>query len=182
MHKCVSFFLILLILLNTGGFYALFCGLEYKISQGSENKIDSGFLTDDETLLLKIPIKLPYASNLEKFKRVDGVIEHEGRVYRLVKQRYHKDTLQVVVYNDKISTLVNKVKLDFAKNLSDNTAGNKRGSGEELFKDLIKDYITFPFYFTKITTCSSQKAYSSSLTNYYLFKYFKLPLVPPELV
>lgn len=181
MHRCIAFFLTILILFNIGGFYALFCGLEYKVSQGSLKKIDSGFLNNDQTLLLKIPLKLPYASNLENYKRVDGVIEHQGTVYRLVKQKFHNDTLQVVVFNDKVSTHINQIKLDFAKTISDKPIQNKGGAGDEIFKNLIKDYINHPFYLNIFNESSSLKACSSSFNNFYSSRCFKLPHIPPEL-
>jgi hypothetical protein len=52
----------------------------------------------DETILLKIPVAVPYQIDSEGYERVDGEFEHQGEFYRLVKQKYQNDTFVYGLY------------------------------------------------------------------------------------
>ena len=75
-------------------------GLRYQNNVEMLEKLDLEDYNEAEMITVKIPISVPYASDSEEFERVDGLFEHKGEFYRLVKQRLFLDTLYVVCVKD----------------------------------------------------------------------------------
>src|SRR5215216_1584460 len=100
MKKLLSIALLSLFLLNVIGYYAVFLGLQYRNGVAIKTSLDSDGYDESKLQVVKIPLTIPYMNDDDDFERVDGKFEHEGSVYRLVKQKYAKDTLSVVFLND----------------------------------------------------------------------------------
>src|SRR6185312_15247852 len=96
LKRLFSLALILIVLLNTMGYYVIFISLQYKHDAAIIKKLDTNHYDAFQTVTLKLPMSVPYRINEESFTRVDGVIEHKGEHYRLVKQKYTNDTLTVI--------------------------------------------------------------------------------------
>lgn len=109
----------------------------------NERKMEALF--DDDNILLeqeitiKVPITIPYATSSTEFTRVDGEFEHEGEVYRMVKQRYLNDVLYIVCVKDVKSKEIKQALNDYVKTFSDTPSGEK-GSTKTI-QNFIKDYI-----------------------------------------
>lgn len=50
--------------------------------------------------MMEIPLSLPYMADEEQFRETNTVFEKDGQIYRAIKQRYTKDTLQVIYVPD----------------------------------------------------------------------------------
>lgn len=141
MRKSLTIVLTLLLLLNMMGYYGVFMGLSYKNSQDLMARFDSEDYGVQETLTLKVPLAVPYAMDNADYERVDGELEHDGEVYRLVKQRLSQDTLFIVCYKDNQSKRIKQALADYVKTFTDKPVDAKSHNGK-IFQNFIKDYIS----------------------------------------
>jgi hypothetical protein len=129
------------------GYYGVFLGIQYKNDRDMTLRLDSDDYSDSETVTIKIPISIPYASDSEEFERVDGRFEHQGEFYRLVKQRFSQDTLYVVVVNDKENKKIDEAMASFVKTFTDKPVDSH--SNSKIVISFIKDYIPHTFEVTR---------------------------------
>jgi hypothetical protein len=127
-----------LILLNVLGYYGIFVGLGYRNSQEVTRQIDSDRYSESNTVLIKVPLSIPYAANTE-YERVDGEFSHEGQVYRLVKQKLVNDTLFVVCLKDEKGTAINRALTDYVKTFSDKPVDSKSNQKDQF--SFVKEYV-----------------------------------------
>src|SRR5687767_15064229 len=115
MKKLTSYVLVLILLLNVMGYYGIFIGLKYSHSTSINQKLDDLQYNESHTVTLKVPLTIPYYGDTE-YQRVSGEIEHGGEVYRLVKQKYEKDTLYIVCIRDVQGKRIKQALADYVKN------------------------------------------------------------------
>jgi hypothetical protein len=142
MRKGVAITMLIVFLLNVLGYYGVFVGLRLRNVQELVQKLDDNRYEASETSTFKIPVTIPYYTDSDEFERVDGEFEHNGDIYRLVKQRLYQDTLHIVCIKDQESKNINQVLTDYVKTFTDKTENAKQGSKTVQFS-LIKDYISF---------------------------------------
>jgi hypothetical protein len=144
LKKVTSICLILLLLFNALGFYGLLQGLRYKTTQDLVKRLDNHRYSEDETILLKIPVAVPYQIDSEDYERVDGEFEHEGEFYRLVKQKYQNDTLFMVCIKDHTTKRIEQAVADYVKTFTDKPVDAKHnGKVINIFiKDFLPSHIT----------------------------------------
>lgn len=133
----------ILILIHVIGYYGLFWGLTYQHEQAMIEMLDAGEYTPSETILIKIPIAIPYMADASRFERVDGTFEREGEFYRLVKQRYSRDTLFMVCVKDQQRKSIQETLASFVKTFTGKPT-NAHG-GSKILPTLIKDYVAQTF-------------------------------------
>jgi len=105
--------------------------------------LDAGSYDAAQTVTLKLPMSVPYMQDNEDFVRVDGVIEHEGEHYRLVKQKYTKDTLTVICIHDVERKKITNDMANYVKSFTDKAPGHNN-SGKQVItfiKDFLPHYI-----------------------------------------
>jgi hypothetical protein len=68
MRGILAYALVFLILLNIGGYHALFLGIQINSTNQLIKKLDANAFNPDETLLVKVPITVPYASDSKDFE------------------------------------------------------------------------------------------------------------------
>jgi hypothetical protein len=144
-----SFALIGILLLNVLGYYGVFLGLEYQNQVAMIERLDSNRYDESQAITIKISIAVPYMSDNAGFERVDGMFEYNGEFFRLVKQKYAKDTLTVICVRDTENKRIHQALSDYVTNFTDNPAGEHPNS--KLTLSFIKDYI--PQSFTLKTIC-----------------------------
>ena len=93
-----------------------------------------------QEITFKIPLTVPYSTDSREYNRVDGEFEHNGEVYRLVKQRLQSDTLYIVCVKDNTSKQINQALEDYVKTFSDNPVSSKGNS--KTVQNFIKDFIS----------------------------------------
>ncbi|MEJ0054441.1 MAG: hypothetical protein WDN75_01575 [Bacteroidota bacterium] len=140
MRKFFSILFIVLILLNIVGYYGLFLGLEYRNNRAMMQKLDIDDYSPSETVILKIPIAIPYVSDSPSFERVNGHFHYEGEFYRLVKQRLSGDTLHVICIKDVKDKQIQGALARYAETFTDRPADNSTSS-KAIF-DAGKDYFS----------------------------------------
>jgi ribosomal protein S17E len=137
--KIAALFLLFLFLLNVLGYYGVFVGLQVKTTQQMRQNFDDDNY-DHQEITFKVPLTVPYNTDSKEYSRVDGEFEHNGEVYRLVKQRFQSDTLYIVCVKDNTSKDINQALEDYVKTFTDKPVSSKGNSKN--IQNLIKDYIT----------------------------------------
>ncbi len=136
-----------IILLTCFGLYQLgFFGVQFlmplAIHQHWDNQIwdnEAGLL---EGKLIRIPFSMPYGQNQENFQSVNFPMEIEGKVNRVIKQRYFEDHLEIVVVEDDFQTkLDEQVKLWIFSLASDQGGFDGPPLQKVLLKSFVKDFV-----------------------------------------
>jgi hypothetical protein len=138
--KGLTIVLLALFLLNVLGYYGFFLGLQFVNEKEMKALFDDDNFLPEEEITIKVPIAIPYASDSRGFTRVDGEFEHEGEVYRMVKQRYIRDTLYIVCVKDNKSKEIKQALNDYVKSFTDKPSSEKGGT--KTIQNFIKDYIS----------------------------------------
>ena len=100
--KRVAILIILIVfLLNAVGFYGILLGLQLKFASEVNKQLDEDQYTTSDAITFRVPMSIPYSIEEQDYHRVTGEFEHEGEVYRLVKQKLYKDTLYIVCVKDR---------------------------------------------------------------------------------
>lgn len=139
MKKPIAIFLVLLLLFNAMGFYGLLQGLRYRTTAELVKRLDRHGYSEEETILLKLPVAVPYKMDSENYERVDGEFEHQGEFYRLVKQKYSHDTLYIVCIKDHASKRIDQALADYVKTFTDKPVDNKNTAKN--YSNFIKDFL-----------------------------------------
>lgn len=111
--------------------------------------IDADVYDQSSTITLKVPVSMPYMPDQSDFQRVDGEFEHNGQLYRLVKQRYVKDTLTVICLKDTEHKNINLALSNYVKTFTDKAADTKPTSKTTI--TFIKDYLPTSFGICSVT-------------------------------
>ncbi len=133
--------MLFLFLLNVLGFYGIFLGLQFKSAMEANRNLDEERYADFDAVTFKVPLSIPYSSDNEDFERVSGEFEHEGEVYRLLKQKFSRDTLTLVCVKDREAMKINQAMTDYVKTFSDKPANAKQQNTKSL-QSFCKDYVT----------------------------------------
>jgi hypothetical protein len=147
--RLLTSFLLGLFLLNIVGYYGVFVGISLSGAAAMREQFDTEKSFQDE-VLIKVPIAIPYAVDATDYQRVDGEFEHQGQVYRLVKQKLQSDTLYIVCVKDVSASKINLALADYIKTFTDKPATTKSGTAP-IFQ-FSKDYLSIT---TKITQTTS---------------------------
>jgi hypothetical protein len=144
-RRIISIFFLFLFLFNVGGYYLVFLGMKTKAKKELLARLDANDYTADETLVLSVPLSMPYPIHSAGYERVEGDFEQQGRAYKLVKQKIENDTLFIVCIRDDKSTKIINAFQDFSK-----VANNLPVASKEALNFLAKlytDYNTSEFVF-----------------------------------
>jgi len=138
--KRVAILIILIVfLLNAVGFYGILLGLQFKFASEVNKQLDEDQYTTSDAITFRVPMAIPYSIEEQDFHRVTGEFEHQGEVYRLVKQKLYKDTLYIVCVKDTKSKKINQALADYVKTFTDRPFSTKH-QGTKLVS-IIKDYL-----------------------------------------
>jgi hypothetical protein len=129
-----------LFLLNVLGYYGVLMGLKIRNTQNLSAQFDEDDYSRQHEVTIKVPITIPYQSDTREYVRVNGEFEHEGDVYKMVKQRLQRDTLYIVCVKDNTSKKINQALKDYVKSYTDKPSNQK--SNSKTVQNFIKDYIS----------------------------------------
>ena len=115
MRKLTAIAFLFIFLLNVVGCYGIFWIMFKHANIAMIQRLDANAYAEDETVLIKVPLGLPYATDDEDYKRIDGSFQYKGEFYKLVKQKMQQDTLFVVCIKDKQEKEIFDLMSDFVK-------------------------------------------------------------------
>jgi hypothetical protein len=142
MRKSAAILLLSCFGLYQFGFFAMQFLMPLAIHQQWNNQIwenEEDFL---EGKLIRIPFSMPYGQNQENFQSVNFSMEIEGKVNRVIKQRYFEDHLEVVVVEDKLQSKLDEQVILWIFSLSPEQ-GDFDGPPLQkvLLKSFVKDFV-----------------------------------------
>lgn len=103
-------------------------------------RLEANQYSDQETVVLTIPLTMPYPVYQNGYERVHGEFEYQGAQYTLVKQKLENDTLFIVCIRNEESKKISAVLADFSKLTNNLPAGSKQALN--LLSKLFKDFTT----------------------------------------
>ncbi|MBX2901481.1 MAG: hypothetical protein KF775_17655 [Cyclobacteriaceae bacterium] len=139
MKKLFALLMLCLFLLNVLGYYGVLVGLQAKNTKSLIARFDNDDYSRQHEITIKVPITVPYASDSREYTRVDGEFEHQGEIFRMVKQKLQQDTLFIVCVKDNTSKGLKQVLTDYVASFTDKPATEK--SQTQLLQNFIKDFI-----------------------------------------
>jgi hypothetical protein len=178
LKRVISIVLLILFLFNVGGYYILFWGLRHQSDLELKARLDAELYSEDHLLELKIPVALPYPIEQQDFKRVDGRLEHQGEIYKMVKHKLENDTVYILCIRDLEEKKLVKNMTEFGKMANDLPASSKNPLNT-LFK-MMKDFQQADI--ENIFTSADQRSpiYFSGNTIAFLSLIQSIPSPPPE--
>lgn len=153
-------------------------GLRLSNQLSLQQKFDSENYENQE-VTIKVPIAIPYAVDSKTYERVDGEFEHEGQVYRLVKQKLQSDTLFIVCIKDNHAQNINQVLADYVKSYTDKPFSAKQNAKTvSLFS---KDFLSTTTSLESISQgWNTTRTYLAGKSNFYYFDFNQHIVQPPE--
>lgn len=176
-RSACALFLILMVL-NTIGYYSLLVLVKDQIADRLAQKIASGAPEPGGDLILKIPLSLPYVAGTGEYESSQGEFTYEGAVYRVLKQKHYNDTLYIVGIHDYQATNVaNQI-----KNLSHAFAGEDKhtGNGLKLIDSLSKYYCITQHAILPLSTGWSLERTLSEPSRHYTCRLAEIIFHPPK--
>ncbi len=119
LKKAIAISLLLLLLFTTGGYYFIFWGLKQDAISKLNKKLDEDKYEEGETLLVKVPLTLPYPIANIGYQRISGQYEHNGESFSLVKQKHEADTLYIICIKNERVGHYNKAVQNLVKQTSE---------------------------------------------------------------
>ncbi len=176
MRRIAAISLLFLFLLNIIGYYGVFLGLKYNLAQQVVDNLDANNFNSQDLVEFQIAVSLPYMPDQANYERVDGLIEVEGKYYRLVKQRYAGDTLHLVCLPDNDQQKIHKAIEDYVSTFTAPDAS--QGKQIDLSKSLSKDYFVSK---TMMEKSASGGSYTVEQSDYVVSNYscYLSVLAPP---
>lgn len=139
MRRTVAIFFLTLFLLNIIGYYGVFMGLKYSLEQQVVDQLDADAYGEEELVEFKVAVALPYMPDQPNYERVDGLIDVEGKFYRMVKQRYAGDTLYLVCIPDHDQQKIHKALEEYVQTFA--SPDSSKSKQLDFSKSLSKDYL-----------------------------------------
>lgn len=125
MKRAAASFLLLIFALNILGYYGVFVGIRIQLAQKIRESFDISDYHRYHEVIFKVPLTLPYATDMNEYERVDGEFNYRGDVYRLVKQKLMSDTLFIVCVKDVQANKIDRALEDYVKTFADNPSSEK---------------------------------------------------------
>jgi hypothetical protein len=177
-RRLVTLILLVLFLLNIIGYYGVFVGLRLSNQLSLQRQFDSENYQNQE-VTIKVPIAIPYAVDSKTYERVDGEFEHEGQVYRLVKQKLQSDTLYIVCIKDNRAQKINQVLADYVKSYTDKPFSAKQNA--KSISVFSKDFLSTTTSVESIALgWKSTSTYLARKSDLYQFNFNRHIVQPPE--
>lgn len=142
MKKGLSIIVLIVFLFNVGGHYLVFWGLRFQTDQKVSGWIDAEKYHPGDLIELKIPVSLPYPIYQTGYERVEGIIEHNGEFFRLVKQKYESDTVYVLCVRDVHTEHLVNVMNDYLKKTQPVPASPVQNKTLQFLGKLFTDFYT----------------------------------------
>jgi hypothetical protein len=122
------------------GYYFIFWGLEVKNDVRMSLALDEDDYDESAAVTIRVPIALPYQYDNPHFVRAEGKFVHHGESYRLIKQKYERDTLTVLCIRDEQDNKIQHALSDFVSTFTDSPANGDMPSSKGI-SIFIKEYL-----------------------------------------
>jgi len=148
------------------GYYAFYFSYQRHIEGQWITQIYDEQLQDYSEILIEVPLSIPYMANQEDFQVTNTPYEKDGKYFRVIKQRYQNDTLQLIAVADSDRTVLKNTIQKWVSSLTDDEPSQDH-QGKLVLKTFAKDYLQPEIFQFKI--CFS--AFSNQLKAFVNFQY-----------
>lgn len=125
------------------GFYGIFRGLQFQNGLSLSKALDADSYDVANSVTIKIPMSIPYMPDQLDFTRITGKFEHNGELFRKVKQKYAQDTLTVVCVKDIVHKKIDLAITKFVKTFVEKPSESNTSSKVNV--TFLKDYLPVAF-------------------------------------
>jgi hypothetical protein len=178
MRRAVAIAFLLVFLLNVAGCYGIFWILLQRADTSMIQKLDAKAYDEGETVLIKVPLSLPYSVDDADYKRVNGTFQYQGEFYKLVKQKMQQDSLHVICIKDKHHKKIFDAMADFVKASHDASTASKT---LKLLHNTAKEFHGFDSIDIISNRGWSQLQSNSKVIINYAYNVIHSPSPPPKL-
>jgi hypothetical protein len=121
----------------------VFNALQQKANKELVAKIDKSDYDESNLITVKVALSMPYLTNWDDFKRADGEITLNGKIYHYVEQKVFNGELILKCLPDEQKMNLQTAKNDFFKTQNDLQNNTSKNSGENshVVKFAVSDYI-----------------------------------------
>lgn len=126
--------LLVIHLFNFAGYNLLF---QYAINKSETRliqQLDADMYDEEDLIVLKVSLHLPYYNASSSAERVDGEIEISGTHYNYVKRQVINDTLYLYCIPNTEKTKLSQTQRDYSKQVTDVPADTKKSDANALKK------------------------------------------------
>jgi hypothetical protein len=178
LKKSVAIFFLAIFLFNIGGYYLVFWGLKSRAKVNLLHRLNADEYSSDETIVLNIPLSLPYPIHDASYERANGEFEYGGQSYHLVKQKVENDTLFVVCLKDQMQKKLDHTMNEYASLVNNLPASTKHTV--DLLGKLFKDYTATSFSLPCSLTSWSSDIFFGDNSFPLQSAFFSIDSPPPE--
>jgi len=166
-----------MLLFNWIGYRLYTSFLENRLNAQFETQLDNNYYDESQLISIKVPVShFAYYNNSSLFERVDGQVEVNGVVYKFVKRRLYKDSLELLCLPNHDAMKLASAKDEFFKLVNDlqsDTQTKKSDSHKDISKVFSSDNYT-PGNFFELKNFNSSISirlpfYSENLISSYSF-------------
>lgn len=125
LKKAVSILLLGIFLFNLGGYRMVFHFANQKADQQIQAQLDNDSYNENELVVLKMPMSVPYYSGTAGFEYTQGEVTLDGVIYRYVKKRVVNDTIEMYCIPHETKMELMNARDMFAKLSTDFINGSK---------------------------------------------------------
>lgn len=115
MTKLVAIFMLTVFSFNLGGYQILYNYIARRSDALLEKTLDLNNYNEEELVMIKQPVNLPYYSNSREFQRIDGEVEMDGIRYKYVKCRIYNDSLEMLCIPNKCKMIIERSKNEYTR-------------------------------------------------------------------
>ena len=127
MQKIFAIFLLLCIVSLQFGYHAIYFSKKVKVERDWFEQIYGDNEPPLPEMTLRIPLSVAYMPDQEAFTESNSSFEKDGQHYRIIKQRYKQDTLEIVYVPDAGKTQLRNMAVAWAKSISSGQAEGAKG-------------------------------------------------------
>lgn len=144
MKQAAAILLLGIFSFNIFGYRIVYNYLADKSDISLQWSLDNNEYDEADLLVIKQPVNLPYYTNSQNFQRLDGEVNVEGTIYKYVKCRIYKDSLEMLCIPHLSKMKIENSKEEFFKLVNDyQQAGNnkKDPATKKVFKSTMSEYV-----------------------------------------
>ncbi len=144
MRKSAAIILLFVFFLYNIGYYGFYMAFNYQLDQKWNTKVLEDNLIEEELLHTSIPLSIPYQPDQNEYRTINGKLEIDGNYYRIVSQKYARDTLHVIYVNDTLQEGLEQSMNEWLSSLYQKPLSNDQDI--QFWKVLAKDFMIDEFW------------------------------------
>ena len=163
------------------GYYAFYFSYETHIEAQWEEQIFDLEESQLEEKMLEVPLAVPYMSYQEDFQVTNTKFEKDGKYYRAIKQRYTKETLQIIYVPDTSRAVLDQTFQTWISSILGDELPQDQ-NGKSLHKNFVKDYIQTDLFSFSGFKNDLHKSLLGFIFSSYSNPMFTIDSPPPQIV